>query len=339
MAEALNLATSAIGLATSLSTCVEWFTYIQDARRFNSDVQTELLTLELLKSRLSRWGQAVGIDNTNNKDNRDPYFSHIQATEADIQLARFTIDQILELIIKSEKVSSKYRLAVRSEDRLAKIIHSVTFTEMEKMSTKMRAKAEQRQKRPHVVKRSIWAVYHKARYSSLVSDVTKLVDNLEQAFPAPKGEAADFERSPDRGRSPPVAVDVVEDEAVKPVTSTYDKRAPDFRREPGILNTRLTGLSGDTIIPSGSEMVLATRYTEEQEYIPEQSATNLDPVEDFTTDYQEERGSGEKIDGIKIQLMNINEEGRVKNGNFVSTAWKGEEKLPASSGEVWQSKQ
>jgi hypothetical protein len=61
MAEPLGMVAGAIGITSAFSACIDCFDYIQLGRHFGKDYQTSLLTLGLLKLRLSRWGEAVKI--------------------------------------------------------------------------------------------------------------------------------------------------------------------------------------------------------------------------------------------------------------------------------------
>ena len=63
MVEAFGIVTGAVGIAATFTACVDCFEYVQLGRYFGRDYQTNLLTLNCTRIRLTRWGQAVDILN------------------------------------------------------------------------------------------------------------------------------------------------------------------------------------------------------------------------------------------------------------------------------------
>src|SRR5664279_368405 len=109
MAEAFGLASSAIGIAAIFTTAVHCFEYIQLGRNFDKDFQTSLLTLNLLKLRLTRWGEAVNIHN-------DPQLGQPTATPDTIGMAKSALFQVLILFADSEKTANKFRPMLESKE-------------------------------------------------------------------------------------------------------------------------------------------------------------------------------------------------------------------------------
>ncbi|KAH0366138.1 hypothetical protein KCU65_g5576, partial [Aureobasidium melanogenum] len=103
MATAFGIVSGSVGIATAFSACVECFGYIQVGRHFGKDLQTALLTLGMLRLRLSRWGEAVNIYD-------DPKLGNPGATQKDLQLANDTVFQILVLLDNSSQVAKTFRL-------------------------------------------------------------------------------------------------------------------------------------------------------------------------------------------------------------------------------------
>jgi hypothetical protein len=175
MAEAFGIVSSVVSIASIFSTCLECFDYIQIGRRFGKDFQTKLLTLSLLKSRLSRWGTAVHIYD-------DPQLGHPKATQDDINLAKNVLYQMLVLLADSEKVSNKFRLTAKAGENLSVFTSANLDTKISVLDNKMCQQAAQRQKGSSLAKLTSWALYKKEYYSSLVEDISQLLDNLEQVF-------------------------------------------------------------------------------------------------------------------------------------------------------------
>ena len=59
MAEPFGIVAGAVGIAAAFTACVDCFEYIQLGRHFGRDYQTDLLSLNCARLRLTRWGQAV----------------------------------------------------------------------------------------------------------------------------------------------------------------------------------------------------------------------------------------------------------------------------------------
>ncbi|KAI8628106.1 prion-inhibition and propagation-domain-containing protein [Xylariaceae sp. FL1651] len=177
MAEVFGIISGAVGIASVFSTCVECFDYIQIGRRFGKDFQTELLTLSLLKLRLSRWGEAVHVY-------EDPQLGRPEATKAEIAVAKDTLYQILVLFADSEKVSTKYRLTAQPGEDLSALSGSDLEAKLGALDNRMRQLAAKRQKHASFAKITRWALYDKEHYARLVEGITKLIEGLEQAFPA-----------------------------------------------------------------------------------------------------------------------------------------------------------
>ncbi|OTA60849.1 hypothetical protein K449DRAFT_396130 [Hypoxylon sp. EC38] len=175
MAEPFGVVSGAISIASIFSTCVQCFGYIQIGRRFGKDSQTELLNLNLLQLRLSRWGKAVHID-------EDPQLGQPEAAAPNVKLAKDTLYQILLLLADSEKVSRKYHLTAKMGEDLSTPSSPNLEVKVGNLNNHMRELAAKRQKRVGLVKLTSWVLYDKEHYSRLVEDITKLLTNLEEVF-------------------------------------------------------------------------------------------------------------------------------------------------------------
>ncbi|PLB46002.1 hypothetical protein P170DRAFT_512601 [Aspergillus steynii IBT 23096] len=182
MAEAFGIVSGAVGIAGIFTTCLECFDYIQLGRRFGQDFQTNQLVLSGLKLRLSRWGEAVHLYT-------DPQLGHPTASEADLQLAKNTLYQILVLMADSEKVSKKFDITARPGDDLSDSTNNHRMTaNVAAMDDLMRKQAARRQKGTSLVKITSWALHDKEHFSGLIENIAKLLDGLEQMFPAPEAQ-------------------------------------------------------------------------------------------------------------------------------------------------------
>jgi hypothetical protein len=198
MAEPFGIVAGAFGIAVVFSTCVECFEYVQFARHFGRDFQTSYLELGFARLRLTRWGEAVNVYG-------DPKLGKPNATPADTKMASDILMQILVLFAETEKISKRYELSkssptdshtTQTKQDLEPKLKTVDFT--------IKKLVRQRQKGVSLLKKTTWALHHSAEFQALITNITKLIGNLETLFPAPmvqlqlaKDDAAQFQARED----------------------------------------------------------------------------------------------------------------------------------------------
>ena len=89
MAEPFGIIISALGVAGLFNSCVDCFEYIQLGRHFGTG---------RCETRLSRWGEAVKI-------NDDPRFHSSTPIDKSVQLAQSIIEEIVLLFESAQKTS------------------------------------------------------------------------------------------------------------------------------------------------------------------------------------------------------------------------------------------
>ncbi|KAL6707671.1 hypothetical protein ACN47E_003792 [Coniothyrium glycines] len=181
MAEPFGIVAGAIGIASAFSACVECFGYVQQARNFGQDLQTNLLTLDGAQLRLARWGEGVGIYN-------DPKLGRPSATAQEIQYAKEVLIQILALFAKTSDVSKKYRSNAKPSDDLSIYKLDEMDGAVIELHGKLRDRARGSQKGAGVLKLTSWAIYRKKEFKELLDGILLLIDNLERTFPVPTTE-------------------------------------------------------------------------------------------------------------------------------------------------------
>lgn len=179
MSEPFGVVAGAIGIAAAFTACVDCFSYIQFGRHFGRDFQTDLISLNCARLRLSRWGQAVNIYN-------DPKLGRPEATATEIQTAKDTLMQIPVLFDHSAKVSNKYELSARAGEDLTPFSAIDMDSDYLEVENKMKRLAIKRQKGTHLLKLTSWALYHRSNLKELIENIAALVANLETLFPAPQ---------------------------------------------------------------------------------------------------------------------------------------------------------
>jgi hypothetical protein len=180
MAEPFGIVSGAVGIAAVFTTCVDCFGYVQLGRHFGKDYQTNLIALNILRLRLSRWGEAVDVY-------VDPKLGNPMATPAAVSAAKDALLQILILFADSEKTAKKFRLTAGAGDLNAYSSGDMSI-DLLQINNKMAALAKKRQKQASFLKLSSWALYHGEEFTKLTDNITKLLDLLENLFPAPEAQ-------------------------------------------------------------------------------------------------------------------------------------------------------
>lgn len=181
MTEPFGIAAGAVGIAAAFTACVDCFGYVQLGRDFGKDFQTNLLTLNCARLRLTRWGQAVNIY-------EDPQMGKPDATSAEVQTVKESLHQILLLFANTEKISKRYRLNAKTGEDLSILLTDDMNPTIVGLSNKMKELAIRRQKGSSVLKTASWALYHRSNLKELIADITSLINNIENLFPAPQAQ-------------------------------------------------------------------------------------------------------------------------------------------------------
>lgn len=183
MTDPFGITAGAVGIAAAFTACVDCFGYVQLGRHFGRDFQTDLLTLDCARLRLTRWGQAVNIY-------EDSYLGRPDATSAEFQTAKNVLFQILVLYANTEKISKKYRLNAKAGEDFSILLTDDIDPEIMALNNKMKELAIRRQRGISVLKTASWALYYRSEFKELIEGITKLIDNLEDIFPAPQLQLA-----------------------------------------------------------------------------------------------------------------------------------------------------
>lgn len=183
MAEPFGIAAGAVGIAAAFTACINCFDYVQHGRHFSRDYQTELISLDCARLRLTRWGEAVNI-------HEDPKLGRPDASPSEVHTVQNALHQVLVLFADTEKISKTYRLEMKTGDDLTVLAPNDLDPTVFGLRNKMKELALRRQKGASVLKTSGWALYHRSQLKDLVNGITLLVDSVEKIFPAHEKELA-----------------------------------------------------------------------------------------------------------------------------------------------------
>ncbi|CAI9636432.1 unnamed protein product [Alternaria burnsii] len=191
MAEAAGLVIGVVALASLFNNTVECFEFVQLGRTFGKDFQTSQLKLDSARLRLSRWGKSLGLDD----DVRDTVSLQGRfGSEANVKHAEALLGQIVELFAEAEGVSSRYRGRTEPQDSSLAVYDPQTDLDpaMAKLHEKMRQLAIERQNRSGVRQKAGWALYQEKQFRRLIEDITELVNDLDNLFPATQQSQRDL---------------------------------------------------------------------------------------------------------------------------------------------------
>lgn len=191
MAEILGTVASALSVAAFFNNCVDCFEYIRIARHFGRDYRVCQLRLDVARTRLGRWGEAVRI-NEDVRFSAPPEGAGGREMDRDAHLARVILDQILLLLKMAANGSKRYELGADG-DQLAHFDEKKDLNGVHrKLHERLLGLARKRLKGGSggvgLAAKTAWALYDGKEYEKLVEQVLGLVDDLEKAFPATDGE-------------------------------------------------------------------------------------------------------------------------------------------------------
>ncbi|KAF2824804.1 small s protein [Ophiobolus disseminans] len=183
MAEAAGLVVGVVALAGLFNNTVKCFEFVQLGRAFGKNFQSSQLKLDNARLRLSRWGKSLGL------------YGGVQDTvllqehfgsEANVKHAEALLGQIVELFAEAEGVSNRYKGWTEPRDGSLVVYNPQTdlAPAMAKLHKKMRQLAIERQNRSGVRQKANWAFYQEKQFRQPIEDITNLVNNLDNLFPA-----------------------------------------------------------------------------------------------------------------------------------------------------------
>ena len=142
---------------------------------FGRDYERCQLRLDVAKTRLSRWGEAVKI-------NDDPRFDPSAPIETSVQLAQYIIEEIMLLFKSARKTSQRYELVADQQDLVV-----FEDTDMKPagraLHSRLKDLARGRQKHTSLAEKTAWALYDGKRLEKIVEQIAGFVDDLEKVFP------------------------------------------------------------------------------------------------------------------------------------------------------------
>ncbi|KAI4634257.1 uncharacterized protein J4E87_001429 [Alternaria ethzedia] len=172
MAEAAGLTLGALGIAALFNNALECFQYVRVAKDFGQDFETYRIRLHLSEIRLSHWGSAVGVTDT---DDETP----LHCSPGEQEIAQRTLGQIIKLFqVTEEKAKGLERRSSEPElsDRMRKLCDKMNKLALGRTNKASKAK-------DGLYAKTKWALFSREGFVNLVESITSLVNDLECAFP------------------------------------------------------------------------------------------------------------------------------------------------------------
>ncbi|KAI1281778.1 prion-inhibition and propagation-domain-containing protein [Xylaria sp. FL0933] len=177
--EAFSTVASALSVAALFNSCVNCFEYIQLGRHFGRDYERCQLKLDIAKTRLSRWGQAVAI-------NEDPRFATDKPQDTSFQQVQAILEEIEQLFGTLQKASKRYAISAKPEDLevlQTRDMQPVAQRLHNRLNVVVGLRQKQRQKKTSFLKKAAWALYDAKNFEKLVEQITGFINDLETLFP------------------------------------------------------------------------------------------------------------------------------------------------------------
>jgi hypothetical protein len=162
---------------------VQSFEYIQMGANFGNSFQTSLLKLDVVRLRLTRWGQSVGLAKVDDGVNT---LQMTNLASEDREQVQDLLAQILELFAEAEAASKRLRRRNSTVPVLdaAKELDSASAS----LHQKMEDLAKKRQGKSELKQGQLTILYEEKNFSRLIEDISELVDGLVDLFPGVQEE-------------------------------------------------------------------------------------------------------------------------------------------------------
>ena len=175
-----------VGVATLFGTCVECFKYFKAGQAQPADYELLELELDLIKSRMLIWGNAIGIGNvaegaaTTEDDTSEP-----------MSLLARCLNAIKSLLEDHKTLQDKYGLKeVPETTRSTASVRDLPSFQPLNLFRTSRLYIRLRGRRANatstnLASRTVWAIIDKEKFEGLVAHLKKLIDGLERVYPIP----------------------------------------------------------------------------------------------------------------------------------------------------------
>jgi hypothetical protein len=181
--EPVSLTIGVVALASLFSTCVECFEYFSSAKDLEEDFEILLVKLDLEKTRLLIWGNAVGVLKADGEGRI------IELNDAKrVELIGRCLESMKNLLSDTDRLQSVYGLqsTAQANSCIGRSSNIVSKNSMNLFKTSYRrfwARFAGDQAKTTLASRTRWAIHDKARFEGLITDLKDIIDGLNQVLP------------------------------------------------------------------------------------------------------------------------------------------------------------
>jgi hypothetical protein len=184
--EPVSLTIGVVALASLFSTCIKCFDYFRAGQNLEEDLKILLVKLDLEKTRLLTWGNAVGVLKAED-DGRAVELSEAQKTE----LVGRCLERIKSLLSNTDKFQNTYglRASAGAEAKGSRSSNIVSRNSMNIFKTSYRrfwVRLASNQSRSSLLMKTKWAIHDKSKFEGLIVHLRYLIDGLNQVLPVKK---------------------------------------------------------------------------------------------------------------------------------------------------------
>jgi len=177
--EPVSLTIGVVALASLFSTCIECFDYFKAGQALEEDFELLLVKLDVEKTRLLIWGNAVGV--------LEPEGEGRVADLNNSQKAKVIgrcLDKIKSLLSDTDKFQNVYGLRsagdIEKNARNHSILSSNSMNVFKTSYRRFWARFAGNQSRSTLAMRTRWAIHDKTKFEGLIHHLKDFIDGLNQ---------------------------------------------------------------------------------------------------------------------------------------------------------------
>ena len=163
-----------LSLVSVFQNAITCFIRVKMAKSFGPDLQLYMVRLEVLHLRLTRWGEAVGL-NKKAADTAKPSTKPLTSDDATVAKSLMQIEQRFEDAVKVVQ-----DLEIGDDIAFASL---ADLGDKKSLVQGLREMSIKRRPRKSVTTMAKWAIYQEDKLSSLIDDVSKLQNDLDHVLP------------------------------------------------------------------------------------------------------------------------------------------------------------
>ncbi|KAM5350195.1 hypothetical protein ACJ41O_006700 [Fusarium nematophilum] len=180
MAETFSAAAGALSFAALFNNCVDCFEYIWLSRRFEGlDLERRQLQLDIVKNRLTRWREAVRINDDSFSLSSHNLGFMPDDTSSRHNPARETLLHITLIFQRAQESSKRYEIDAK-QDNVVYLRDEDTDSVFGELRYQLRDAARRRQRQTDLLKKAKWVIYSTRDFDNLVGGIIECLDNLER---------------------------------------------------------------------------------------------------------------------------------------------------------------